>query len=412
VSNSRAISAVTSTIRFLLERAVQADPELASTVVTTKPPGTARGNNRGKQLNIFLYEVRPNAAFWNGDPRAAPGGFTPLALNLYFLLTAYADDLDNEDAVSQQILGRALSTLHDHPLLGAVEIQNALPGSELENQIERVRITFQLLSNEDIWKLWSAFQTPFRLSAAYEASVVLIESTRAAPAALPVLRRGSDDRGVQTLASPAPSLDRVAPVATPARPVAQLGDDLLVTGQGLDSSGALVRLVGPADIPIQALAPQPGGTPTELRVHLPSPAEDPDLSRFAPGVYRLMLVVGGSGQPQWTTNEVPFGLAPVVTVAPLSAPAGDLQLTVTCRPRLRTGQRVLLLLGARQVQPETLTTPADPAQPSTIVFTAAAVAPGSYVVRLRVDGVDSLPIVATGTPPRLSFDPAQTVTVT
>ncbi len=411
MSNSLAISAVTSTVRFLLERAVQQDPELASTVITTKPPGTARSTNRGKQLNLFLYEVRPNAALWNGDPRS-PGALTPLALNLYYLLTAYADDLDNEDAISQRILGRALSTLHDHPLLGAVEIQNALAGSELENQLERVKITFQLLTNEDIWKLWSAFQTPFRLSAAYEASVVIIDSTRAAPAALPVLRRGADDRGVQTLASPSPSIDGVTPVTTPARPVAQLGDELLVGGQGLDGDGISVRLVGPAQIPLQTLAPQPGRTATALRVHLPSAAEDPDLSKFTPGVYRLMLVIGVPDQPAWTTNEIPFRLAPTITVAPLAAAAGDVELTVTSRPRLRPGQRVLLLLGDRQVQPDTLTTPVDPTQPSAIIFRVTAVQAGRYVVRLRVDGVDSLPIVATGTPPVLHFDPAQTVIVT
>lgn len=412
MSNSLAIAAVTSTIRLLLERAVQQDPVLASTVVTTRPTGTARGTNRGKQLNLFLYEVRPNAAFSNGDPRSAPSALPPLALNLYYLLTAYGDDVDNEDAISHHILGRALGALHDHPLLGAAEIQNALAGSELENQLERVRITFQVLTNEDIWKLWSAFQTPFRLSVAYEASVVVIDSTRAVPAALPVLKRGPDDRGVQTLASVSPSLDAVVPLATPARPVAQLGDDLLATGRGLDGDGIRVRLVGPGEIALQTLAPLAGATANELRVHLPSPAEDPDLSRFTPGVYRLMLVVGRPDRPTWTTNEVPFRLAPSITVAPLSAAAGDFQVTITSRPRLRPGQRVLLVLGDRQVQPETLSTPTDPTQPSTIVFQMTAVPAGTYVVRLRVDGVDSLPVVAAGTPPTLQFDPAQTVTVT
>jgi hypothetical protein len=412
VSNSLAISAVTSTIRVLLERAVQQDPALTSTVITTKPPGTARGTNRGRQLNIFLYEVRPNAAFWNGNPHAAPAVFPPLALNLYYLLTAYADDRDDEDASSQQILGRALSTLHDHPLLGAGEIQNALAGSDLENQIERVRITFQVLTNEDIWKLWSAFQTPFRLSAAYEASVVLIDSTRAAPAVLPVLKRGSDDRGVQTLAAPSPSLDAVTPVATPARPVARLGDDLRITGRSLDADGIRVRFVGPGAGALRQLLPLPGGSATDLRVHLPSPVEAPDLSLFAPGIYRLSIIVARPNQPAWTTNEIPFGLAPDITVAPLTAAAGDVSITVTCRPRVRAGQRVLLLFGDRQVPVDTLTTPADPTQASTGVIVVTAVPAGTYVVRLRVDGVDSLPVVASGTPPILQFDPAQTVTVT
>ena len=45
-------------------------------------------------------------------------------------------------------------------------------------QIERVRITPQPLSVDELSKLWTAFQTHFRISAAYQVSVVLIESTR------------------------------------------------------------------------------------------------------------------------------------------------------------------------------------------------------------------------------------------
>jgi hypothetical protein len=411
VSNSLAISAVTTTIRVLLDRAVRSVPALAGTTITTKPPGTARGSNRGPQLNIFLYEVRPNAAFWNDDPHA-PNAFPPLALDLYYLLTAYGDEGDDEDELSQQILGRALSTLHDHPLLGAAEIQNAVTGSELENQIERVKITFQVLTNEDIWKLWSAFQTPFRLSAAYEASVVLIDSTRAAPAALPVLKRGAADTGVQTVPSPSPSLDSAAPVSTPPRQVAVLGDDLAIAGQSLDGDGISVRLTGPAQIPVRDLMPAPGATPTSLTVHLPGPSEDPDLSGFAPGIYLLQLVVTRAGVSPWTTNQIPFALAPTVTVSPLAAAAGDITITIVCRPRLRDGQKAILLLGDRQVPVTTQSTPADTSQPTTLTFLVTGVTAGRYVTRLRVDGVDSLPVIITGTPPAFQFDPAQTVIVT
>ena len=52
-----------------------------------------------------------------------------------------------------------------------------VPGSNLHEQIERVRITPQPLSLEEISKLWAAFQTNYRLSAAYQAAVILIEST-------------------------------------------------------------------------------------------------------------------------------------------------------------------------------------------------------------------------------------------
>ena len=36
---------------------------------------------------------------------------------------------------------------------------------------------------------------------------------------------------------------------------------------------------------------------------------------------------------------------------------------------------------------------------------------GEYIVRLRVDGIDSLPVTITGSPPTLDFDAQQKVTV-
>jgi hypothetical protein len=78
---------------------------------------------------------------------------------------------------------------------------------------------------------------------------------------------------------------------------------------------------------------------------------------------------------------------------------------------LRDGQIVLLLFGAQQVAPVTITTPADPTKPSVIDFAVDGVAAATYVVRLRVDGVDSIPIVQ-GKPPSTGFDSTQKVVVT
>jgi len=50
--------------------------------------------------------------------------------------------------------------------------------------------------------------------------------------------------------------------------------------------------------------------------------------------------------------------------------------------------------------------------PSTLTFSIPNVDVGSYVVRLRVDGVDSIPVTYSGTPPLPAFDGNQIVTVT
>jgi hypothetical protein len=114
------------------------------------------------------------------------------------------------------------------------------------------------------------------------------------------------------------------------------------------------------------------------------------------------------------TNTVPVALSPLITVSPLSHAAGTVNLTVTCTPRLRPLQEahVRLLFGDAEVLPATITTPGDVTQPTTLTFSVPGVVAGDYVVRVRVDGIDSLPVVYGGTPASFGFDPAQTVHVT
>jgi hypothetical protein len=53
----------------------------------------------------------------------------------------------------------------------------------------------------------------------------------------------------------------------------------------------------------------------------------------------------------------------------------------------------------------------DTTQPTTLVVTVPAVPAGDYLVRLRVQGIDSLPVTVTGSPAKLAFDPQQKVHV-
>jgi hypothetical protein len=175
MSNSLAIAAVTATLRYLLDRGLNA--EVPGTRLTTRPPDKARDGQSGNQVNLFLYQTLPNAAWRN---LALPGnpGPPPLALNLHYLLSAYGQNEDDPEPTSHHLLGLAMRILHDHAVLDPAVIRAALPGNDLHEQAERVRVTPQPLSLEEMSKLWSTFQTPYRLAVAYEVSVVLIASTR------------------------------------------------------------------------------------------------------------------------------------------------------------------------------------------------------------------------------------------
>lgn len=412
MSNGLAIAAVTATLQRLLTSRVPVDlpPELpvalsiADLTVTTQPPDRARGTATNNQLNLFLYQTSISPALRNMDlPRSAPPGesaLPPLPLELYYLITAYGRD--NDDVVGHILLGQAMRVLHDHPLLGAEELRLALPGGDLHLQVERVRIRPQPLTADEMSKLWTTFQTQYRISAAYQLGVVLIESMRSRVAALPVLRQGEDDRGPVAQGNLAPPLPTIRTIELPARQfAARLGETITIRGAHLDGDdvrllGEHPRLLDTRELPLGAIA-----TPDVIVTTLPTTATD-----WPAGVYALSARIERAGDQPRTTNSVPLAIAPTITLAPLSAPPGDLTLTVTCRPDVLPEQRVALLFGAREVRAEALAAPTD-----TLQFTIPDLTAGEYVVRLRVDGVDSIPYEISGTPPRLQFAADQTVVI-
>lgn len=401
MSNSLAIAAVTTTLRSLLDHA------LSSVDVTTKPLDKAR-TGTSDQVNIFLYQTTLNGALRNMPMphQLKPGetGQPPLALNLYYLLTAYGQS--DDDAFGHRLLGQAMGVLHDHPLLGADEIfdatQTDLPDSDLHLQVERVRITPQPMPLEEMSKLWTTFQTNFRISAAYQVSVVLIESTRAAKAPLPVLARGSqDDTGVAAQANLTPPFPAITSVTPPdQQSSALLGDTLTIGGYNLDGTNISVRLSHPSLASDRILAPLGGATPSEIRVTIPN-----DPANLPAGFYRLAVEVTRPGDTfSRTTNQLAFSLAPEITstlpIVVVRDVSGHVSLSLDCVPEVRPEQRAALLFGEREILSE-----AHPAQTGTLTFEfdnptpAAEPDPVELFSRLRVDGVDSLLIDRTGDVP-------------
>lgn len=404
MSNSLAIAAVTATLSHLLEAGSNVD--LPGTIVTTKPPEKARNGGNNNQLNLFLYQTTPNAALRNmplpSQVKSGESGFPPLALNLYYLVTAYGQN--DDDIFSHRLLGRAMSILHDHAVLNADEIKAALAGNDLHEQLERVRITPLPMPLEEMSKLWMMLQAQYRISAAYQVEVVLIESTRPVKTPLPVLTRGKNDEGVLSqpdLTPPFPTLLEIDPPNQ--QPSARLGDVLTLKGHHLDAETVTIRLTHPRLANLIELPPLPDRTATKISVQIPNNPVD-----LVAGFYRLVAVLKQTDQPDRITNELPFSLAPQIGNLPTDPIARDISdnvtLTLSCSPQVRIEQRVSLLLGDRETLAQPRTDATDP-----LIFNVLAIAPGEYLVRLRVDGVDSLLVNRAVTPP--VFDSTQKVTI-
>lgn len=410
MSDSLAIAAVTATLRSLLQNEIQAlgDATLGTLWVTTLPPdkAKARADKEGHSsfLNLFLYQTAPDAAWRNMDmPGVRPGeaGHPPLPLTLHYLLTAYG--LEGNDTADHRLLGHALQVLHDHPLLGADEIKLAQPDTSLPGQVERVRLTPATLSIDEMSRLWTTLQSPYRISTAWQASVVLIESKRPLRAPLPVLTRGPGDKGVVAQASTAPPLPMLSAAVPPGgQSSARLGDAVSLQGLHLDAGAVTVQLSNPR-LGQRLQLTAAGGTATALTVQLPAaPPYDPAGSpsalpkwpvNWGPGIYSLAVAVGSH-----QTNAVPAVVAPQVTnISPSPHVQGDVTYTVTVKPQVQPGQQVSLLLGASEVHAQ----PTGAAPTDTLTFVAKALPPGDYWVRLRVDGVDSL--LVDNSPPTPQF---------
>ncbi len=410
MSNRLAIAAVTSTLRNLLASALAGDADLSDTIVTAQPLDRARdASATANQLNLFLYMISPSAAWRNQDMpgRTRPGEVAspPLALNLFYLISAYGRDNDAQQPFSQLLLGQAMSALYDHPLLGHDEIASALPGNDLGDQPERVRITLQPLSIEEISKLWAGFQMQYRLSVAYEAAVVLIDPSTPVRAGPPVLARGPGGTGFPAGADPFNAFPQIIGLA-PNRPL-RIGDTVSAHGGGL--AGAVTARFTPITPeagrqdarPTVDMAATPDATGGGFSATLPAGAN------LAAGAYMVSLLFAPPDLR--VSNGLPLAVAPRITSAlpiRVAVGAGDPSVTLDVDPPVLPGQRVALILGSLEVPAP------SPARPtSRLTFVLSGAKPGTYLARVRVEGIDSLPFVDPDAPVP-AFDPAQTIEVT
>lgn len=410
--NTLAIGTVTSAIQQLLNNVATplpgdpvSDPDLADAHCTALSLDVARDHHDKKnQLNLFLYQLQASAAFRNMNLHDGDSGQQPLALVLSYILTAYGGN--DDDILAHRMLGRAMLMLHDHSTMTRDQLRTALPGNDLWQQTERVRIKPLPLGPEEISKLWTGFGKPYRLSVGYEVSVVLIESTGPKISPLPVLSRGKpiglppDQResGVHVVSSldlPYPVLDHF--VGETSRPAARVGDTITIFGNNLAGTPLTFHFAHPllaTPNDIQILTPHDA---SQIDVKIPAlPAGD----AWPAGIYTVTADVPGT--PPRTTNALAIPIVPKITnIAKGTSNASLVVLTISVEPKIWPDQKVELIIGDRLV-------PADPiVDPHNLTFNVANPPSGSPVyMRLRVDGLDSLLVTDYTSPPAV-FDGTQ-----
>lgn len=446
MSNALAIASVTRVLQDLLNNGL-IDHDVTGAIggnvtVSALPPDRILGQPgtpENSQLNLFLHQVSPNQGWRNADlpTRDANGALVSnplLALDLHYLLTAYGA----EELHSEILLGYAMQLLHETPVLSREAVRSALAApavngtilppafqataaSELADQVELIRITPDSLATDDMSKLWTAFQSHYRPTAAYQVSVVLIESRRPKRTPLPVLTRGRPDlatgrdAGVAVQASMLPPFPTLESLELENQQIAaRLGERVVAHGHHLAGDQVFLRFAEARSGRVLQLPVTASATDRRAAVDLPpdppagpvSPDSPDNPDNWRAGLYQVTALVQQGGEPDHVSNELPMMLAPRLLTIGASLASGICTFTATCSPRVADTQRVVLIVGDREI-------PADPfAGPlsDTLTFQSGGFQSGTaFWVRLRVDRVDSILIDRAVKPP--AFVPSQQVAI-
>ncbi len=441
MSNAQAIATVTAALGRIVHSAAESSGVGSVDLNFGRP--SVPGDQTVRKVHIYLYQVSPNAALRNNDlpARSSDGRLTErpkVALDLHYLLAFYGNQATLEP---ERMMGTVIRNLQARPLLSQQAIQAAiddhpeLNDSNLADSIGLVRFTPAVISLDELSKLWSVFfQTPHAQSVAYQATVVVIESEETIQSVLPVLKRGDSDQGIDTLLGPFPYIesayfgvpeDKILRPRPLSMPAAKLGLSVILSGRYLGGETMLLRLrhsrrdlrnSSNEELINDLLVAPDDKSAGEMKVLLPQPGSGATQEDWAPGVYTATAVEKRSGgEPERTSNGLPIALSPVIaSIEPGNTIARDgggmATITITCQPAVHPGQQAVLIVAGMEISGQI-----DTQNPDKVIFIIEnAPTMSNEIIRLRVDGIESMPFKRVDNPPptRFEFDSDHRITIT
>lgn len=415
-----AIAAVTATLQSLISNRVAAEPiapVIGAVSVTSLPPDriSLTGTNDPDQINLFLHQITRNQGWANVDlpsrnSRGERIANPPLTVDLHYLISVYG----SSPYYAELLLGELMQVLHENPVLSRTTIETALSpttpptdfptelaDSGIADQIEKIRLTPGVLNAEEISKLWAAMQAKFRPTVAYQASTLIIENNAVAKPALPVARRLGYGMPLNSAV-----IQSIVVTDQPGEPVVP-GVSVDIQGYRLENEHMVIIMNG-SDV--TALATEIGDT--KITLLLPSPMVAGIYSGVVAVkiIHQMMMSDPESLHLGQESNTETFMLRPQVST---TVTVDDSELiegvnyrsgtfTSTIDPRVARRQSVSLLLN--EYQPPTTRSPrayrikapdgngldSEIIDTDTVEFSFSSVAEGEYLVRVQVDGAESL----------------------
>jgi len=387
MSNFLAIATVTAVFASRIETLLDRDSLSGFGVTTDHPTG-----DPDPGVYLKLYRVTPNSSLYNTDTptRRIDGSVIQrpqLILDLHYLLS-FVGESTTFDA--ERLAGSVLLDLHATPIItsdaiatyiATLDADHVLQDSDLDNQIEQVRLTLVPLNLEEMSRLWGLLnQSFYGLSVAYQASVVFLEQALPTTTALPIA-----DVSVQAFAAAMPRITAIRSSVVN-QPIVEIGQDLLIRGSGFIGESTWLQLG-------EALIEVPREHVRSDRIVLPiTPALGLAIGAIAiQVVHRINM---GDGSPDAyrkaaESNTAVFAFVPRVTLAnpnPMLVD-GQIEIHLAVDPLPDPDQSVELLLDEVEGNNRHRTTKAWRIEDANVIFTLGPLPSGSWLVRLRVDGV-------------------------
>jgi hypothetical protein len=245
--------------------------------VSLLPPGEAMPSGLG--VNLYLYRVTQSPYTrnqpWAGDKAPTPGTPGPvLGLELSYLLTPFAPAPDASSSAGDDahtMLGAAMLAFYQAPILNDAHLVGFDADAELSpallNSFEQVKIRLMTTSLDELSKIWATINQPYRLSVAYDVSLVELTPDVVAPTNTSmVMSTGLDVRtmGLPRIDALTPSTGALAQVNGAGNLVA---NTLTISGGQFTLPGQMpVVMVGGQMAVINSA---PAATDTALSVQLP-----------------------------------------------------------------------------------------------------------------------------------------------
>jgi Pvc16 N-terminal domain/IPT/TIG domain len=396
MSDYLAVGGVSAVLQYLLTNALTSGGPATvlnspTPVTAVSPDLVATGSNEIPQVNLFMYYVSLNPALRNLDLPSYDGNGAklsnpPLALNLHYLVTAYG----SQQFAAEIILAWAMTVLHDNPVVPSATIQTALGAlvtsspettliakSTLPQQLEHIRITPETLTTEEIYRLWAAFEAPYRPSTAIQVSVVVIQDTDAYTSNLPV-----QSRSVLALPLQAPVISSLSPSMIPA------GQLLTINGSnfiGQSPADTMIVFDNGPNLPPAVVPPNAIG-PTFIQVTLPAALQAG--TRTLRVTRNVVFPSSTTAHRGFSSSPAPFQLIPTIMgTSPTPATLGN-PLKVTINPAVGPAQQAVLYIGDTAI-PIDDRPPGSPAS-ADLLFTIPADLPtGTFPIRVEIDGAQS-----------------------